>query len=518
MCVYDPNAADCVVSIADFVGLGMTCLDLTTPNPSTDEIDTAIASVDARSDVFDFLEFLEVHKKLRWLRTNTSDLENSYSTQVTRTKSPTFARTKSLEIASTSKKSIPRVPQTSTLERVGSASSSKSTMEGPSLTGAKDKLMNAVLAVSRSLRTPKAPRGPKLLDQEQEEKKRIELFERRKQMSSKQSSLIMQAILKMPIGATQALKFACPSDTFRPEDIPASQERSAQDVCELMKLFRKSSNLTNVPSDTMMALAQFCTAQFFPSRSSICEFREWGKRFFIVIVGVAEVYVTAEGYKVKVAELRAGQCFGEMFLLFEEHLPRRFKVEASTDGVLVAFIEKKDYHAIGLDACHRSSTWESLSKKHSLLLQMQILSHLEPTEKFHLCHQLRERTVMGKTELYNSDTDALDVLKADQLFRDSSVLQEKVGHLFIIQAGNCDVWIDAPPAEKKKSENANTHERDLSAHALFQMHPQLRLNRVSNLAAGAIFGSFATGPKVRKITASNSNLVRAKGVASFRSL
>jgi len=151
----------------------MTFLDLTTPNPSTDEIETAIASVDARSDVFDFLEFLEVHKKLRWLRTNTSDLENSYSTQVTRTKSSTFARTKSLEVASMSKKSIQRVPQTSTFERVGSASSSKSTTEGPSPAGAKDKLMNAVLAVSRSLRTPKAPRAPKLPDQEQEEKKRV---------------------------------------------------------------------------------------------------------------------------------------------------------------------------------------------------------------------------------------------------------------------------------------------------------------------------------------------------------
>ena len=306
-------------------------------------------------------------------------------------------------------------------------------------------------------------------------------------MSNKASTMIMEAFLKNPVenknplGAQQR-KFL---STYSSEQFPMTQQRSARDMQELIKLFRKSADLSDVPKDTISELAQCCTTVFLPGRSVIYDLKDWGSGFWIIVVGIAHVYTRgANGKRLKVAELRAGQCFGEMFLLFGEFLPRRFKVEASTDGVLAAFVDREDYFAIGLDAHHRRTTWESLSEKHTLLRQMQTLSHMDTIDKFHLCHQLREKRVPARAEVYNSSADALEISKPDQLFRDSAVLHEHPDKvLFLVQAGTCDVWVDAPRQEKKPE--LIGHERDLSKVSRYSKKgDQPPLYRVSNLASG----------------------------------
>jgi len=348
-------------------------------------------------------------------------------------------------------------------------------------------------------------------DAQREETELLSMLLRRKEMLSRASTLIMEAILKNPVGINSPLRAqnrACTSSSFKIETVPLTQDRSDRDMQELVKFFRNSPDLKDMPHETLMSLTRCGSAVFSRSKSSICDFKDWGSGYWIIVVGVANVYMRGpSGKQVKVSEMRAGQGFGEMFLLFGEFLPRRFRVEASTDGVLAAFVEKDDYFAIGLDQYHRSTTWESLSKKHNLLRNMPGFNHLEPVDKFHVCYQLREQHGLARAELYNADTDYVDTPKMDLLLRDQAVLQEKPDkYLLIVQSGSCDVWVNAPVEDV---EVPDSHERALNEHTRFQMVPgSKRLCRVSNLAAGAIFGSFATGPAVRKITASETSSVR----------
>ena len=347
-------------------------------------------------------------------------------------------------------------------------------------------------------------------DAKREETELLAMLLRRKEMSSRASTLIMEAILKNPVGINSPLRAqhrAYPSLSFKIETVPMTQDRSDRDMQELVKFFRNSPDFKDMPHETLMSLTRCCTAVFSRSKSTICDFKDWGNGYWIIIVGVANVYMRGTGGKqVKVSEVRAGQGMGEMFLLFGEFLQRRFRVEASTDGVLAAFVEKDDYFALGLDQYHRSTTWESLSTKHSLLQNMPGFNHLEPIDKFHTCYQLREQHGLARAELYNADSDYVDIPKMDLLLRDQTVLQEKPDkYLLIVQSGSCDVWVNAPEADV---EAPGSHERVLNEYTRFQMVPgSKKLCRVSNLAAGAIFGSFATGPTVRKITASETSSV-----------
>jgi hypothetical protein len=431
--------------------------DLITPSPSADEIDAALAAAQVHSDTIEFAEFLEIHRQMRWLRRNPAIRS-----------SPDIAR-------NTGSDALTRTGPAA--KRAGSSGATKSRA---------GKVDESLDAEQEAMRTSKMMAEMER-DEQQAAIMRLHFFERRLRMSSKASTMIMEAFLKAPVenkhplGAQQK-KF---SSAYSYEQFPVTQQRNARDVCELVKLFRKSADMSEMPNETISELAQCCTCLFFPSGSVIFDRKDWGSGFWIILLGIADVHTRRDdGTRLNVAELRAGQCFGEMFLLFGEFLPRRFKVQASTEGVLAAFVDREDYFAIGLDVHHRRTTWESLSKKHTLLLQMQTLSHLDPIDTFHLCHQLREKRVPARSEVYNSSTDAIEIPKADQLFRDSTVFHEHPDKvLFLVQAGTCDLWAEAPKQEKKTE--IIGHERDLSKVSRYSMKgEQGSLYCVSNLAAG----------------------------------
>ena len=477
------------------IGPVIFSLDLTTPEASEDEIDATLATAHVHSDSVDFSEFINVHRQMRWLRTNAASMPTRRGTAIS-TGHPEDA----MPVKDAANRSPPNAKGKSNrpLERIRSV--------GRSRMSDHEEIRQRIDKVT----------ADKLSDEQRQATKRLALFERRKRMSHMVSTLMIEGVLKSPVGTSkpfgaQLEETRSFSSSSTMESKPTTQERSARDLQEFAKLLRNSPDLEGLPKDTMMQLTQCASPFFFQSKATMYDLKDWGSGFWIIVAGVASVYMRGPGgQKLKVSELRPGQCFGEMFLLFGEFLPRRFKVEASTDGVLAVFVDKENYYAIGLDAYHRSSGthWESLSKKHTLLLQMQSFAHLEPIDKFHLCYQLRERTVMPRTELYNADTDAVDAPKAEALFRDASVLQEKADkhlfdkHLFLIAAGCCDVWVDAPAPDKRDS----SHERDLSDRGHFALPgSQPRLYRVTNVQRGAIFGSFATGPKVKKVTSSDSS-------------
>jgi CRP-like cAMP-binding protein len=475
----------------------------TTPNPSREEIEAAMILTAVRSDALDFFEFVDLHRNLRLMRSNPAQvilLRQASSPKGNSDISSPIKEQNDIAILSMSAldKSPKRVLSVERVSPVERSSSFQMRLE---------KEREQEIQRAERMQSEKA-----MSEENQAALNHSQILKRRNRMTSKVSTRLLEAILRNPVttnisASAQSKRFSSRSGSFN-TDLPITQERTSRDVQELTKFFRKSVHLCDMSKETMLALAQCCTALFIPSKSTIFNLKDWGSGFLIIIVGVANVLVRGpDGNALKMCNLRAGQCFGEMFLLFGEHLPRRFKVEAAAEGVLAAFVEREQYFAIGLDAYHRGKTWADLSKKHSLLLQMPSLNHLDPTEKFHLCYQLSEKTFPARAELYNSTTDAVDAPKADQLFRDSSVLQEKPNKpLMIVQSGTCDVFVDAPKEEKKPT----SHERDLNYHAHFQMHgAKPKLFRVSSLAAGAIFGSFSTGPRVRKIVASDVSSVQA---------
>ena len=480
-----------------------TLIDLTTPDPSMEEIDAALGH--AKAEAFDLSEFIGVHRKLRWFRCNPGHVSMHRQLNI------------SLGVHDTDSSTKDQRSPTRNIQHPQSIQRTPSRM--PSAFGAKER--------TRSIESNTSPTASNFSEnaehlerlkeeeaasqQQREEMERLAMFLKRKEMHAKASTVIMEALLKNPAGINNPLgaqnKAYTPS-SFSLKCIPVTESRSDSDMHELVKFFRVSPDFADMQHHTLMELTRCCTAVFFRSNSTICDLKDWGKGYWIIVVGVANVYMTfAGGKKIKVSELRPGQSFGELFLLFGEFLPRRFQVVASTDGVLAAFVDKDDYFAIGLDDFHRSTTWESLSKKHSLLRDLQSLNHLDPIDKFHMCYQLREQTALARSELYSATTDYVDAPKSDQLLRDATaLLAQPDKYLTIVQSGTCDVWGAAP--EEEQVEEPTSCERDLSQHARFQMTPvQQRLRRVSTLAAGAIFGSFATGPAVRKITASETSSV-----------
>ena len=449
-----------------YLGPVVASLDVTTLNPSQNEVEAALVACHQRSDAMNFVELLDLHRHLRAIRAN-----------------PQHVPMRAADVEASP-------------EDMGPANSESDTVRD-----------------NEGERAEKLQVGIDDLREKRAATDQLEFLQRRKQIPARVSTSFIEGFLRRPTlehqPGARSSKFDKPA-LISSLDHGATQERRTQDVLNLTKLLWKSPNLAAMPEKTLFGLAQCCTTTFIPGKAVIYDLEDWGSGFWVIIVGIANVMVkTQDGKRHKVAELRAGQTFGEMFLLFGEHLARRFIVEASTDGVLAAFVEREDYFAIGLDAYHRDTTWKDLSKKHSLLISMPGCSHLDPTETFHLCHQLRAKTVAARSEVYNAETEYIDAPKADYVFRDSSVLQEKGSPpLLFLQEGSCDVWVDRPKEQKKAP---TSHERDLSQRAQFLMNEKRaemhQLLRISNLAPGAIFGSFATGPLVRKITASDTSSV-----------
>ena len=226
--------------------------ELTTANPSTEEIECSVATVEVRSDTIDFHEFLEIHKKLRWLRNNPGYLPRRRS-------APPSGNLNDIssELAGTFNGRINH--QTRSESRTGSSSfltSSKLVIGSEART-------QSCEDTAEAQRIEKLKADSALLREHRDALKKLHFFERRKQISRKASTMIIEAILNRPVQNRGSIHTQ-QRRASTVEGMPTTQQRSARDVQELSKLFRLSEHFSDMSDETMTALVQRCTCIFAP--------------------------------------------------------------------------------------------------------------------------------------------------------------------------------------------------------------------------------------------------------------
>ena len=107
----------------------------------------------------------------------------------------------------------------------------------------------------------------------------------------------------------------------------------------LEELIAGSPLFANLDEDGRKRLLSGGTLETFESGATIVKEGEPGDAFFFIKGGNVEVYTEQSGAKLKLAELRAGEFFGEVSVLTAQ--PRTATVVATTETQAVRFVRRK---------------------------------------------------------------------------------------------------------------------------------------------------------------------------------
>lgn len=251
-------------------------------------------------------------------------------------------------------------------------------------------------------------------------------------------------------------------------------ERSKTEISAVVDLFRLSPDLKGVEGADLQKIAQGCGCGFFQAGQELFGEGEPSANYWLVITG--SVIVSVRGVDkeaLQVTEVRAGQGFGELGLIFEQ--PRRCAAAAARDGALLATVDRGLLFQVGLAQQLRAQRYVRLSQRLEVLTQLPCLSgRLDVQALFLLTHALRQRTYLPKAVIYERDEHAVEVRGQEEL-RAETLPGHKL--FYLVQQGACEVWADSGEEGDDK---------------------ELKL---SNLVAGSCFGGFATGRRVTRVTA-----------------
>ncbi len=157
--------------------------------------------------------------------------------------------------------------------------------------------------------------------------------------------------------------------------------------------------LSTLTQDQLVEVSRHIKPQIFPPDASIIRQGEMGDKFYILLNGKADVYLSRPGGgEVLVNQLKRGQYFGEMALLGGGI--RSATVKASSEGpVSAAALDEKAFNSLIKDSPSLREELNDIIQKRNIYNQLQMISSLNQKALASILRETRSVTYESEYEI-----------------------------------------------------------------------------------------------------------------------